>query len=378
MHLTAATIAQLLEGRLAPPKLAQVHEHADKCERCRLSIVQAVKATPFLPADPAGDSITPFEVTQTEVDPSRRAGPEAIGRILATAALRHGADDEVLRELAKALAQLEARLGPEDPALAAVLQGQGALLGLLGKADASIAHLQRALAIRRKAHGARNPATAEALASLATAFANDGRHAEADSAQGEALQLFEAVHGPDHASTAGARLRLALLRVRGGRSDDAVALLLRAIPVLERTLGAAHRDVGFALASLGSVLISMGDLRGASPCLERGLAVLDKAGVPTALIACSLAYAKLETGAPGARQLLERARGSLESGQGADPYVQAYCGFLLARALAQDEGGAARAKEIAAEARAAAERVRLAGDRHELGIFDRWLRSRGY
>ncbi|SDZ24524.1 Tetratricopeptide repeat-containing protein [Geodermatophilus africanus] len=124
----------------------------------------------------------------------------------------------------RALAIIEAALGPDHPDTATVLASLASTLGELGRHTDALPLEQRALAIIEAALGPDHPDTATVLASLASTLGELGRHTDALPLEQRALAVTEAALGPDHPATALLRDNLAATLDALGRSADAVVV----------------------------------------------------------------------------------------------------------------------------------------------------------
>jgi len=141
--------------------------------------------------------------------------------------------DEAIAGYRRALAILEARLGPDHPDVALVLNSLGVSLVERGQRADALDSYQRALAITRRALGADHPTAAVQAANIADLLLDLDRTGEAAATAAGAVASLERgqVGGVEmvHALTVLGRARL-----RGGATAEAVRTLQRAVALGER------------------------------------------------------------------------------------------------------------------------------------------------
>ncbi|HEY3353828.1 MAG TPA: tetratricopeptide repeat protein, partial [Polyangia bacterium] len=298
------------------------------------------------------------------------------------------------------------------------LGGLAEARGLVARARA---HFERAVALRERAAPS-PPDLTPALQALGGALAEEGRLAEATAVLERALAMVEQDVGPNHPRFAYCLLELARVRAAQGRGDEAVTLSKRAQALAGRVLGresglgietlmvagdslAAAGHPAEARARYGEALASAEKTFGpADPRVARALDrvgnMLRLAGQPAAALthqrrALAILARAVEPGHPDLARVLHdtgetlRAQGShaeavatLERAlagreqREVRPADVAATRFALAQALAAAGRDAARARDLAARARAGYAR---AEGQHAaaLAVIDAWLARPG-
>ena len=162
------------------------------------------------------------------------------------------------RLLDSALRVRESQLGPNDPAVAEVLNVLGDVAREKGDFDAAERSYQRALAIREKAFGPVNVDVASTLSGLAALRVKQRRLAAAESLYSRALDLDARLRAPDDQRLARDLRDMGVVYLLQKRYVEAEPMLRRALAIEERTLGSAHADVGSTLNNLGVLYWSLG------------------------------------------------------------------------------------------------------------------------
>lgn len=173
----------------------------------------------------------------------------------------------------RALAILEARLGPEHPDVAAVVLSLASIHQAVGEFPEAKALYQRALELRERALGPDHPDVGQSLLGLAGLDNTLGDHATARQRLERALALFEGTHGPEHPATALALYHLGNLDATVGDFAAARPRFERAVTILERTTGPRNAETAKVLRSLANVHAITGDLATAKQLHERALAI---------------------------------------------------------------------------------------------------------
>jgi tetratricopeptide (TPR) repeat protein len=171
------------------------------------------------------------------------------------------------------LALREKSFGPENAAVAEVLNDLGLLSILKGDDAAARAALDRALAIERKTVGEAHLHTMQTYGHLGRLHLRRAEYDAAEAAYRKGLAAAEAVRGAE------ARENVPLLR---GLADVALRRHrpLEAEPLLARALAIADKDEP-GRAELGPALNGLGALRYAQRRLDEARAALERArGVP--------------------------------------------------------------------------------------------------
>ena len=162
------------------------------------------------------------------------------------------------RLLDSALRVRESQLGPNDPAVAEVLNVLGDVAREKGDFDAAERSYQRALTIRQKAFGPVNIDVASTLSGLAALRVKQRRMSDAESLYSRALALDARLRAPDDQRLARDLRDMGVVYLLQKRYAEAEPMLRRALAIEERTLGSAHADVGSTLNNLGVLYWSLG------------------------------------------------------------------------------------------------------------------------
>jgi tetratricopeptide (TPR) repeat protein len=162
---------------------------------------------------------------------------------------------EVRAELLTERAQLEARAGEEEAALAST---------------------EAALAIRRKLGTDRNPGAVLALTRLATGYQRLERYDEARAALDDAVDIVERELSPLHPDVGITHFTLGNLLRAQGHSEDALLHLRRALRVFEQSLGPDHSNVIATLNAIGLTQKALGRRDEARRVFERALDIVKR------------------------------------------------------------------------------------------------------
>jgi eukaryotic-like serine/threonine-protein kinase len=182
-------------------------------------------------------------------------GELGLGRSLGTLGaiqMDKGRLERAERDLARALAIVEAREGKES--LAAARIRSDVAQAKFWKGDAAGAEtLERSVyETYRRALGTDHVQTATHLRNLAVLLDELDRVDEAERAYRTSQEILEKKLGTEHPNTAQSYVNLAsLLDIRRGRADEAESLYRRALDVRRKTLGRGHRAVGQTLQLMG-------------------------------------------------------------------------------------------------------------------------------
>jgi tetratricopeptide (TPR) repeat protein len=171
----------------------------------------------------------------------------------------------------RALAILEAQLGPDHPDVARSLNNIGNALRARGDLPAARTHYERALAIFEARVGPDHLDVGRALNNLAAALGGLGELPVARDTHLRAQGILEARLGPDHPETASNLDNLGLVLRRLGQLEAARDAHQQALTIREARLEPDHPHRGHALSSLGSVAYQLGDLPTARIYYQRAL-----------------------------------------------------------------------------------------------------------
>lgn len=241
-------------------------------------------------------------------------------RVAAIHRLR-GDYDEAERLYVRAREILERFLGPDDPAVAVVLNNLATLAHARGDLEAARASYMRAMAIWEQRYGADHPDVAAALNNLGIIQAVRGRVGDAAAMFRRAGDTFSRAFGPSHPRVADALSNLAVIHDTLGEHDEARRLNLATLAIYERTSGPRHPDVGGALSSLAESAARRGAHDEVLVFAGRAVAILEQSlgdDNPALVIPLLLlASEQIARGAPDAAEpLLLRARSLQESAFG--------------------------------------------------------------
>jgi tetratricopeptide (TPR) repeat protein len=174
----------------------------------------------------------------------------------------------------RALAIDEASYGPEHPDVAIDLNNLAGLLYATNRLAEAEPLFRRALAIDEASLGPHHPNVATRLNNLALLLKTTNRLAEAEPLYRRALAIDEASLGPDHPNVAGALNNLALLLSATNRLAEAEPLCRRALAIDEASLGPDHPDVAIDLANLVELLRATNRPAEAEPLSRRVVEIL--------------------------------------------------------------------------------------------------------
>ncbi len=277
----------------------------------------------------------------------------------------------------RALAIQEPALGEDHPDTLVTLNNLAVVYDYLGdKAEATRLY-EQVLASRERALGPTNPLIASSLNNLALAMIDTGKFEEAIELNERALAIQEETFGPEHPDVAYSLDGLSGAYTALERYDEAEAALERALAVRERVLGPEHHEYANTLCNIAELYTAQGRAAEAVKTYERALEIIGAALGEDSLEAASYQYALAEVhygeARPAeARALAERALATFERDGGA-PLEIAAARFLLARALDRLGVEAARAHELAQQARGTYREFDHARDR--LALAETWLKE---
>jgi CHAT domain-containing protein/tetratricopeptide (TPR) repeat protein len=226
--------------------------------------------------------------------------------------------------LQRALELQEQALGPEHPDVARTLTLSAGLAADMGELPAARERFERALAIGRQRLAAGDPAIADTLNGLGVVLEREGDDRGAERLHQQALAIRERALGGAHPDVAVSLNNLGNAQSNLGRYAEARRLHQRALEIRERALGVDHPDVAASLNNLAVDLRDLGDHAAAWWLLERVLGIYQKRlgdGHPNVgFVHHNLATILLDLGeAAGARLIAERARRA----RGRDPAARA-------------------------------------------------------
>jgi tetratricopeptide (TPR) repeat protein len=171
----------------------------------------------------------------------------------------------------RALAIVEASLGPTHPTVATSLNNLASLLYETNRAGEAERLYRRALTIDEA--NTRPFAVARDLNNLALLLRDTNRRSEAEPLYRRSLAILEESLGPCHPDVAIRLNNLAILLRDTNRLDEAEPLMRRALSIDEESYGPNHPDVARDLNSLAGLLSATGRRGEAEALYRRALAI---------------------------------------------------------------------------------------------------------
>jgi CHAT domain-containing protein/tetratricopeptide (TPR) repeat protein len=179
------------------------------------------------------------------------------------------------RMMQRALAIQEVALGKDHPGVGSSLHFLGQLYSSLGLYAQAEPLLQRALAIREAALGKEDLELAGALNDLGIVYLNQGSYARAEAAFDRARAIAEAIR-PKHHMVAYSLHNLARVYLRQGLYARAEPLQERALAIQEANFGERHPLVAQVLDQLATLHAKQGRYAQAEALYQRSLAILEE------------------------------------------------------------------------------------------------------
>lgn len=201
--------------------------------------------------------------------------------VLSAALSARGHNGEALAHIETALARHRQLLGPEDPALAAVLVQAASIHTAADRSSPALDRIGEATALYRMGEGESPLALADALFVLAETHRHFGRFVDAEDPSREALALREAGLGRDHPDTARSLFQLASTLRNQGRFAEAEPLIRQALTQQEGALGPEHLDVAHSLHELGRLYYSTSRIEESLSVFARARSIAETAGAPS-------------------------------------------------------------------------------------------------
>jgi tetratricopeptide (TPR) repeat protein len=211
--------------------------------------------------------------------------------VLGVIAAQEGKLDEALAAQRSALALRERLFGAGSWMLGDNLTQIGTILANQGKLAEAVDDLDRAAVLFAQGLGPDNPQTAWPILRAGEALTALKRYPEAGQRIQRALTIFDKSHGPDNQATAAARHALGQLYLREGRFADALAEEDKARAALEKVLSPDNVEVSEPLTGMGEAQLGLGHPAAALAALERAL-VVGVAGNPIDLATTRFALAR--------------------------------------------------------------------------------------
>jgi serine/threonine protein kinase/tetratricopeptide (TPR) repeat protein len=163
-----------------------------------------------------------------------------------------GGEAEAL--ILQALATKEKALGPNDPAVAFVLQQLGYCYEMQGRHADAEPRLRRALSILQTSPGNNDGMRAAVLNDLGLMYEHKGEPAQAEPILREALAVRQRVLAPNHPLLAQTDINLADAEIDLKKYSEAEPLLRQALAIREKALGPDHPLIPPTLKDLARLL----------------------------------------------------------------------------------------------------------------------------
>jgi len=207
-----------------------------------------------------------------------RLGPDDVAvagkrSVLGMLLERDGRYEEARAEHERALAILERALPPEHLDLVQALNRLAGVAATMGDYAAARPLYERALRICQISLDPEAPMLADSLNNLGWLLRAMGDNAGARPLYERALAIYEAALGPDDPSVANILSGLGSLSHRAGDFDAALSQRERALAICERAWGPEDPRVAQALSDVASTRQAMGDYPEALALLERAVAI---------------------------------------------------------------------------------------------------------
>jgi tetratricopeptide (TPR) repeat protein len=180
-------------------------------------------------------------------------------------------DAEADRLIRKGLAAHLASVGPNDPDVARDLESLGTNDVFAGRLKEGRAHLEQAVAIRRRAQGDLHPRVSADLMNLGSIAYLQHDSKAAEGYYRSALRSATVVLGPEHPDVALTQNNLGRLLIERRDYAGANPLLEHAVSVVSRERGETFDDLAFDFDNLALVRRGMGDLADAEALLRKAL-----------------------------------------------------------------------------------------------------------
>jgi tetratricopeptide (TPR) repeat protein len=284
--------------------------------------------------------------------------------------------EDALGLAGEALEVAKKAYGPDDPAVARVLQRIGYVRFAQGEHTDSQRHFERALEIMRSSVGPDHPMVPRQLLNLGAALANQGQKEAGRKRVEEAIAILE--RGPPTGALAMALNNLGAIAEMDGDPEGALSWHRRSLEIKTALVGTNHASLEISYTNIGSCLSALGRHAEAADAFERALDIGTRAFGPEAgeLVEAihGLGAAHMELGdVERAIAEFERVLVISEKSERKDPYTLGQTRFALARLIfARDP---ARAKDLARAARKDHERGWDAEKR--VAEIDDWLAAQG-
>jgi tetratricopeptide (TPR) repeat protein len=229
-----------------------------------------------LGAGSVGAAQLPLDEARKIIDARGDTATDLRGRLLmATTEYFQASDLPRAAADADAAVAIFASLPASRDLLADALYMAGLLDTRVGKIDAAVAALDRAIALSRETAGDPNPKLSILYYQLAEAQSARLQSDDAEVAARKSIDYALAVNGEDHADTLRARMMLGRVLLEAGRARESVEMERQVRDKALRTLGADDNShVRAALTIAGRAQVAAGDLDEGLADLRAALAIL--------------------------------------------------------------------------------------------------------
>jgi serine/threonine protein kinase/Flp pilus assembly protein TadD len=287
MVLAAGAVLVALVAGTVGTTIGLVGQARQRAEaQTQASIAQAVsrfQSNMLASADPEkllGDKVTVLQAVTaavTELDAGRLKDQplaEAGVRMTIGNTLRSlGRYDAAVPNLRKALELRRASLPPGDPEIGSSLNDLAVALLKRGNLDEAEGLYREAVSIERNSLHPRPREVAAKLSNLAQVLMTKGNLDEAETMHREALAIQRAMRPPPESDIASTLNDLAFVQQNRGKYTEAEPLFREALDILRRTLPPGHPAIATGLLNLGLLLYDQNRLSEAEALLREGLEI---------------------------------------------------------------------------------------------------------
>jgi tetratricopeptide (TPR) repeat protein len=190
------------------------------------------------------------ELKRVGTDPAREAG---LAHNLGSVHEKRGEYQQSLAHLQRALAIREEAFGADDISVPRTLDGVAAAHRFLGDLDAALASYERSLALKLSSLGPAHPSVGASLSGIGDVAFLRGDYDTAIAKYREAIAIMEAAWGPEHPRVTTMLGNLGAFHQRRGDLDEAMAIQMRVLAAERKTLGEGHPDIARTLENVGNV-----------------------------------------------------------------------------------------------------------------------------
>jgi tetratricopeptide (TPR) repeat protein/predicted Ser/Thr protein kinase len=158
--------------------------------------------------------------------------------------------DEALAAFDRSSSLLTARLGPQHPRVAQVLNNRAGVLRALARPEEALAEFEKTRAAFLDIYGSDHMTAGQTAANIAIVLSDLGRYEESLERADEAIRLLKRVVGEQHALVAKCYALRGDAKLGLGQHDDALRDLHLALAMEIELLGPAHPSVGISQSNL--------------------------------------------------------------------------------------------------------------------------------